>query len=72
MGAYDSDSSGDEDNDYTQTNVVLGFAAKDPADESDTISHLGGRPVSDRDNPCLREPKTVSIVDSICVREGLY
>lgn len=43
MSAYDSDSSGAEDNDYTETNVLLGYATKEDAD--DTISQLGGRPV---------------------------
>lgn len=40
MGGYDSDSSNE---DYTETNTLLGYASKD-ADE-DTISRLGGRPV---------------------------
>lgn len=44
MAPYDSDDSLDEDQDYTETNVLLGYASKD-ADE-DTISRLGGRPVS--------------------------
>jgi pre-rRNA-processing protein TSR4 len=43
MAPYDSDSSGGEDNDYTETNVLLGYASKEASD--DTISHLGGRPV---------------------------
>jgi pre-rRNA-processing protein TSR4 len=43
MAPYDSESSGGEDNDYTETNVLLGYAAKEATD--DTISHLGGRPV---------------------------
>lgn len=43
MPPYDSDSSGDEDNDYTLTNVLLGYAAKEARD--DEISQLGGRPV---------------------------
>ncbi|KAM3069959.1 hypothetical protein ACMFMG_004005 [Clarireedia jacksonii] len=42
MAAYDSDSSGGEDNDYTETNVLLGYASKEPQD--DTITHLGGQP----------------------------
>ncbi|TVY42975.1 putative 20S rRNA accumulation protein [Lachnellula occidentalis] len=42
MTPYESDSSGGEDNDYTETNVLLGYASKEPSD--DTISHLGGRP----------------------------
>ena len=46
MVSYDSDSSGDDDTDYTQTNVILGYASTQSEDETDTISHLGGRPVS--------------------------
>ncbi|KAK5139109.1 hypothetical protein LTR04_003878 [Oleoguttula sp. CCFEE 6159] len=41
MASYDSDSSGGED-DYTETNVLLGFASQEPTD--DTISQLGGHP----------------------------
>jgi pre-rRNA-processing protein TSR4 len=45
MAPYDdSDSSGAEDADFTETNVLLGYASKDADD--DTISKLGGRPVS--------------------------
>ncbi len=44
---YDSDST---EGDYTETNVLLGYASKD-ADE-DTISKLGGLPV--RTNPSPR------------------
>lgn len=41
---YDSDSSeGEDDVEYTETNVLLGYASKDPGDDS--ISRLGGRPV---------------------------
>jgi hypothetical protein len=46
MAPYDSDSSGGEDNDYTETNVLLGYASKEASD--DTISYLGGTPVSPR------------------------
>lgn len=42
MSGYDSDSSGSE-GDYTETNVLLGYATKEPTD--DTISQLGGHPV---------------------------
>ncbi|TGJ83858.1 hypothetical protein E0Z10_g4909 [Xylaria hypoxylon] len=42
MTTYDSDSSGDEEGDFTETNVLLGYASKDP--EDDSISRLGGRP----------------------------
>lgn len=42
MALYDNESSGEEDNDYIETNVLLGYASKDPSD--DIISHLGGRP----------------------------
>ena len=41
---YDSDSSGLADQgEYTETNVLLGYASKEPTE--DTISHLGGHPV---------------------------
>ncbi|KXJ90747.1 programmed cell death protein 2 [Microdochium bolleyi] len=39
---YDSESSEGEEDDYTETNVLLGYASKDPGDDS--ISRLGGRP----------------------------
>ncbi|KAI0016597.1 programmed cell death protein 2 [Xylariomycetidae sp. FL0641] len=39
---YDSDSSADEAEDFTETNVLLGYASKDPGD--DPTSRLGGRP----------------------------
>lgn len=45
MAPYDSDSSAGEEDDFTETNVLLGYASKDSGDES--ISRLGGRPVSD-------------------------
>lgn len=41
MADYDSDSSEQE---FTETNVLLGYASKDADD--DTISRLGGQPVS--------------------------
>lgn len=44
MALHDSDSSGDEDEQYATTNVMLGYASKEPTD--DTFSHLGGVPVS--------------------------
>lgn len=43
MGSYDSDSSGAEDDDYTETNVLLGYASKEATDDSS--SQLGGHPV---------------------------
>ncbi|KAK6953239.1 hypothetical protein Daesc_005539 [Daldinia eschscholtzii] len=42
MAPYDSDSSAGEEEDFTETNVLLGYASRDPGDES--ISRLGGRP----------------------------
>ncbi|KAM7188090.1 Programmed cell death protein 2, C-terminal putative domain containing protein [Rhypophila sp. PSN 637] len=42
MVNYDSDSSGGEDNDYTETNVLLGYVSSDANGEE--ISRLGGRP----------------------------
>ncbi|KAK7540445.1 programmed cell death protein 2 [Phyllosticta citribraziliensis] len=41
MASYDSDSSGDDEN-YTETNVLLGYASKEPTD--DDWSQLGGYP----------------------------
>lgn len=43
MPPYDSDSSGDEDSEFTETNVLLGYASKEPTD--DNFSQLGGHPV---------------------------
>lgn len=43
MATYDSDSSGLEDDEYTETGVLLGYASKEPTD--DTISQLGGHAV---------------------------
>ncbi|MBE3045842.1 hypothetical protein IMZ48_25515 [Candidatus Bathyarchaeota archaeon] len=40
MGEYDSDSSQE---DYTETNTLLGYVSKEP--EDDSISRLGGQPV---------------------------
>ncbi|KAK0649555.1 programmed cell death protein 2 [Cercophora newfieldiana] len=42
MAPYDSDSSEGEDNDFTETNVLLGYASADANGEE--ISRLGGRP----------------------------
>ncbi|KAH8161500.1 hypothetical protein CIB48_g6754 [Xylaria polymorpha] len=42
MVNYDTDSSAGEEEDFTETNVLLGYASKDPGDDS--ISRLGGRP----------------------------
>lgn len=43
MAPYDSDSSGAEDEDFTETNVLLGYASADANGEE--ISRLGGYPV---------------------------
>ncbi|KAI1332463.1 hypothetical protein F5Y16DRAFT_357855 [Xylariaceae sp. FL0255] len=42
MAPYDSDSSGGEEEEFRETNVLLGYASKDPGD--DPTSRLGGRP----------------------------
>ncbi|KAI1469137.1 programmed cell death protein 2 [Daldinia caldariorum] len=42
MAPYDSDSSAGEEDDFTETNVLLGYASRDSGDDS--ISRLGGRP----------------------------
>ena len=44
MAPYDSDSSADGTEDYTETNVLLGYASKEPTE--DAVSQLGGYPVS--------------------------
>jgi hypothetical protein len=43
MTSYDSDSSLDDQIDYAETSVLLGYASKETSD--DAISHLGGTPV---------------------------
>ncbi|KAI1264435.1 hypothetical protein F5Y18DRAFT_390452 [Xylariaceae sp. FL1019] len=42
MAPYDSDSSGGEEDDFTETNVLLGYASKDA--DGDQTSRLGGEP----------------------------
>ncbi|KAE8388606.1 hypothetical protein ETB97_004416 [Aspergillus alliaceus] len=42
MDPYDSDSSGYEDEDFTETGVLLGYPSEEILD--DTISHIGGWP----------------------------
>lgn len=54
MDPYDSDSSLDED--FTDTGVLLGYAAEDVIE--DVISHLGGWPV------CSIPAKNHSIINS--------
>lgn len=44
MASYDSDDSLDDDQDYTETDVLLGYASKE-SKGGETISKLGGRPV---------------------------
>jgi pre-rRNA-processing protein TSR4 len=43
MDLYDSDSSVEIGHEYTETNINLGYASKEPT--GDTVSHLGGFPV---------------------------
>jgi pre-rRNA-processing protein TSR4 len=43
MADYDSDSSNEGEN-YTETNVLLGYATQDTS--GDAVSHLGGVPVN--------------------------
>ncbi|ORY12776.1 programmed cell death protein 2 [Clohesyomyces aquaticus] len=47
MPPYESESS-DEGEDYTETNVLLGYASQEAT--SDTVSHLGGYPTWIQDN----------------------
>jgi len=44
MASHDSDSSLDDQTEYTETSVLLGYASKEATE--DAISHLGGVPVS--------------------------
>lgn len=44
MSNADIDDSLSDQEEYTETNVLLGYASKKATD--DTISHLGGHPVS--------------------------
>jgi len=41
--SYDSDSSGEGDQGFSSTKVLLGYTSRDPTEDS--ISHLGGKPV---------------------------
>ncbi|KAI1080865.1 programmed cell death protein 2 [Whalleya microplaca] len=43
MAPYDSESSDGEEDGFTETNVLLGYASKEPGDDDNT-SRLGGRP----------------------------
>ena len=45
MVNYDSDSSEGGDQDYTETNVLLGYASKEASESDDMNSFIGGRPV---------------------------
>lgn len=49
----DSDSSDNDCSNYTTTNVLLGYASKEPTD--DTFSQLGGFPV----RATILNPKTL-------------
>ncbi|KAL8858381.1 MAG: hypothetical protein Q9178_005062 [Gyalolechia marmorata] len=42
MALHDSDSSGEESEQYATTNIMLGYASEEPT--GDTFSHLGGYP----------------------------
>ncbi|OBT94744.1 hypothetical protein VE01_06213 [Pseudogymnoascus verrucosus] len=44
MGNYDSDSSDGGEQDYTETNVLLGYASKEASESDDVNSYIGGRP----------------------------
>lgn len=44
MDPYDSDSSFEDEGDFTDTGVLLGYASEELIE--DTISHIGGLPVT--------------------------
>ena len=52
MDSYDSDSSFGGEKEYTETNVNLGYALREPT--GDTISHLGGFSVCHAHVSCYR------------------
>jgi pre-rRNA-processing protein TSR4 len=58
MPPYDSESS-DEGEEYTETNVLLGYATEDAT--GDAVSHLGGAPVQ------LSHPTSTSRTNSFFV-----
>jgi pre-rRNA-processing protein TSR4 len=67
MAPYDSDSSGAEDEEFTETNVLLGYASADANGEE--ISRLGGRPVCPPDlSPSLPHRQLVADSSSGLVR----
>lgn len=53
MASYDSDSSLDDQTDYTETGVLLGYASKEATE--DAVSHLGGVPVCEPPLPPARD-----------------
>ena len=53
MVNYDSDSSEGGDLDYTETNVLLGYASKEITESDDVNSFIGGKPVSFMPRPLL-------------------
>jgi hypothetical protein len=57
MDSYDSDSSLDED--FTDTGVLLGYAAEEVIE--DTISHLGGWPVRSTHRLQTLKPKNLKL-----------
>jgi hypothetical protein len=57
MDPYDSDSSLDED--FTDTGVLLGYAAEEVIE--DTISHLGGWPVCSIHHLQTLKPQTLKL-----------
>jgi hypothetical protein len=57
MDSYDSDSSLDED--FTDTGVLLGYAAEEVIE--DTISHLGGWPVCSTHHLQALKPRTLKL-----------
>lgn len=52
MAPYDSDSSDNEE--FEETNVLLGYVDDEPPEGQDLISHLGGQPVCSPTPPSWR------------------
>ncbi|KAL8729862.1 MAG: hypothetical protein Q9181_004850 [Wetmoreana brouardii] len=69
MASHRSDSSDEDDGQYTTTDVMLGYASQEPTD--DTFSQLGGTPAADmaRNKPCRRKPGAIRAIRAIKISQ---
>lgn len=68
MASYDSDDSIEENEEFTETDVLLGYASKESKGE--TTSRLGGKPVCDETPPSSLQHVINSILGLARRREG--